>query len=199
MGQQKEVVTRKDRSSGTQTAQPHMEGSISLALSPSLQGWQREGVPLLCVSFRSAPQSPKHDGEEDSEPAGQRDVKKKKRCPAPQPTRVPFLTNCLSFTTVFSGLSRWLKKKPACWWRRHKRSRFGPWVRKIPWRRAWQPTPVPVFLPGESPRTEEPGGLQSTGSQESDTTEVLQHACSFQLAPSSNIPMATLLQTLDRL
>ena len=30
-------------------------------------------------------------------------------------------------------------------------------------RRAWQPTPV--FLPGESPRTEEPGGLQSIGSQ----------------------------------
>ena len=26
---------------------------------------------------------------------------------------------------------------------------------------AWQPTPV--FLPGESPRTEEPGGLQSMG------------------------------------
>ena len=23
-----------------------------------------------------------------------------------------------------------------------------PWVRKIPWRRAWKPTPV--FLPGES-------------------------------------------------
>ena len=35
------------------------------------------------------------------------------------------------------------------------------WVRtlgsKIPWGRAWQPTPV--FLPGESPWTEEPGGL----------------------------------------
>ena len=29
--------------------------------------------------------------------------------------------------------------------------------------RAWQPTPV--FLPGESPWTEEPGGLQSIGSQ----------------------------------
>ena len=28
---------------------------------------------------------------------------------------------------------------------------------KIPGRRAWQPTPV--FLPGESPGTEEPGGL----------------------------------------
>ena len=28
------------------------------------------------------------------------------------------------------------------------RPRFDPWVRKIPWRKAWQPTPV--FLPGES-------------------------------------------------
>ena len=35
--------------------------------------------------------------------------------------------------------------------------------RKIPWRRTWQPTPV--FLPGESLWTEEPGGLQSLGSQ----------------------------------
>ena len=30
-------------------------------------------------------------------------------------------------------------------------------------RRAWQPTPV--FLPGESPWTEEPGGIQSIVSQ----------------------------------
>ena len=37
------------------------------------------------------------------------------------------------------------------------------WIRKIPWKRKWQPTPV--FLPGESPWTEEPGGLQSMGSQ----------------------------------
>ena len=37
------------------------------------------------------------------------------------------------------------------------------WVGKIPWRRAWQPTLV--FLPGESPWTEEPGGLQSMESQ----------------------------------
>ena len=27
-------------------------------------------------------------------------------------------------------------------------TRFDPWVGKIPWRRAWQPTPV--SLPGES-------------------------------------------------
>ena len=40
---------------------------------------------------------------------------------------------------------------------------FNPWVGKIPWRRAQKPTPV--FLPGESPCTEEPGGLQSIRSQ----------------------------------
>ena len=27
------------------------------------------------------------------------------------------------------------------------RCRFDPWVRKMPWRRAWQPTPA--FLPGQ--------------------------------------------------
>ena len=32
-------------------------------------------------------------------------------------------------------------------WRRRKRRGFDPWVRKISWRRSWQPTPV--FLPGE--------------------------------------------------
>ena len=37
------------------------------------------------------------------------------------------------------------------------RSGFNPWVGKVPWRRAWQPTLV--FLPGESPWTEEPGGF----------------------------------------
>ena len=39
-------------------------------------------------------------------------------------------------------------EESACQCRRHKRRRFDPWVRKIPWRRKWQPTPV--FLPGES-------------------------------------------------
>ena len=40
---------------------------------------------------------------------------------------------------------------------------FDNWVGKIPWRRAWQPTPV--FLPGESPCAEEPGKLRSMGPQ----------------------------------
>ena len=39
-------------------------------------------------------------------------------------------------------------KEPACQCRRQKRHGFNLWVGKIPWRRAWKPTPV--FLPGES-------------------------------------------------
>ena len=45
---------------------------------------------------------------------------------------------------------------------------FDTWVGKIPWRRVWLPTPV--FLPGESPGAEEPGGLY--GVAESDTTKL---------------------------
>ena len=45
-----------------------------------------------------------------------------------------------------AGLPRWLSgKESACQCRRHG---FDPWVGKIPWRGAWQPTPV--FLPGKS-------------------------------------------------
>jgi len=41
------------------------------------------------------------------------------------------------------------KKKRICLQCRSSRKhRFEPWVRKIPWRRAWQPTPV--LLPGAS-------------------------------------------------
>ena len=53
-------------------------------------------------------------------------------------------------------------KEPACQFRRFKRCRLYPWIGKIPWRRKWQLTPV--FLPGESPWTEEPGRKQSVGS-----------------------------------
>jgi len=38
---------------------------------------------------------------------------------------------------------------------------FDLWVKKIPGKRAWKPTPI--FFPGESLWTEEPGGLQSVG------------------------------------
>ena len=45
-------------------------------------------------------------------------------------------------------------KESAC---QCRRLGFNPWFRKIPWRRAWQPTPV--FLPGELPWAEKPGRL----------------------------------------
>ena len=41
-----------------------------------------------------------------------------------------------------------VKNLPACQGRRRKSCGFNSWVRKIPWSRKWQPTPV--FLPGES-------------------------------------------------
>ena len=46
--------------------------------------------------------------------------------------------------------------EPACQCRRSQRHGFNPQVRKIPWRKAWQPTPI--LLPGES-WTEQPGRL----------------------------------------
>ena len=54
-------------------------------------------------------------------------------------------------------------KDPSYQCRRLKRLRFALWVEKSTLRRAWQPSPV--FLPGESPWTEEPGGLPSMVSQ----------------------------------
>ena len=39
-------------------------------------------------------------------------------------------------------------KESTCQCRTHKSCGFDPWVGKIPWRKAWQPTLV--FLPGES-------------------------------------------------
>ena len=47
---------------------------------------------------------------------------------------------------------------------------FDPWVGKISWRRAWQPTPV--FLPGKSHGQKNLAGCHPWGHKESDTTEV---------------------------
>ena len=65
-------------------------------------------------------------------------------------------------------------KEPTCQCRRHTvQLRFRPRVRKIFWRRTWQPTPV--FLPGESH-----GQNSQVGNHpwvaELDTTEVTLHA-----------------------
>ena len=52
-----------------------------------------------------------------------------------------------------------------------ERPRFDPWVRKIPWRRKWQPTPV--LLPRKSHGWRNLVGYSPWGHKESDTTEQL--------------------------
>ena len=69
------------------------------------------------------------------------------------------------FVVFSEGLPRWLIGKDyIC---QCRRSRFDPWVRKIHWRKTWQPTPV--FLSGECHGQRSLVGLQSVGSKESDT------------------------------
>ena len=65
-------------------------------------------------------------------------------------------------------LPRWLSgKESIC---QCRTCRFSPWVRKIPWRRKWQPTAV--FLPGESHRQRSLTGHSLWGCQESNRTEL---------------------------
>ena len=74
----------------------------------------------------------------------------------------------LGYKRDFSGGAS--GKDPSCQCRSHKRCRVDLWVRKIPWREAWQPTPV--FLPGASQGQRSLGGYSPQGHKESETTEV---------------------------
>ena len=70
--------------------------------------------------------------------------------------------SCLKSHIESSG-PWWLKgKESAC---QCRRCRFTPWVRKIPWGRKWQSTPV--FLPGKSHGQRSLAGYM--GSQKSQT------------------------------
>ena len=62
-------------------------------------------------------------------------------------------------------------KESTCQCKRHKRCGFDPWVRKIPWRRDWRPTPV--FLPGEFHGQRSLVGYSSWGHKDLDMTEGL--------------------------
>ena len=61
-------------------------------------------------------------------------------------------------------------KEPTCQCRRRKRCGFDPWVGKIPWKKAWLPTPV--FLPRESHGQRSLMGYSPKGLKELDKTEV---------------------------
>ena len=66
---------------------------------------------------------------------------------------------------ISSLVAQMVKRLPAMW-----ETRFDPWVRKIPWRRKWQPTPV--SLPGESQGWLSLVGCHLWGHAELDMTEV---------------------------
>ena len=70
--------------------------------------------------------------------------------------KVVYISKPKSKPLKISLVAQMVKYLPVMWeaWN-------NPYIGKIPWKRAWQP--IPVFLPGESPWTEEPGGLQSMG------------------------------------
>ena len=56
-------------------------------------------------------------------------------------------------TYLLFGLPWWLRQERVCL--QFRRPSFDPWLRKIPWRREWHPTPV--FLPRQS------GGSRGVG------------------------------------
>ena len=65
----------------------------------------------------------------------------------PVPVQPPLLGRglILDLGNLIIRLLWWLSgKESAC----QRRSKFDPWVRKIPWKRKWQP--IPIFLPGKS-------------------------------------------------
>ena len=76
-----------------------------------------------------------------------------------------YLYHCIIFMPP-----RWcFGKESAC---QCRRCRFNPWVRRKPWRREWQPTPV--FLPGESHGERSLAGATVHGGRKgSDTAEQL--------------------------
>ena len=72
------------------------------------------------------------------------------------------------------GLPWWLSGEECLQCRRYTKLGFDPWVRKIPWRWKWQPTPV--FLPGESHEQRSLAGYSPWGCKELDITEMTEHA-----------------------
>ena len=77
----------------------------------------------------------------------------------------------MSRTLGFPGGST-VKNLPA-------RCGFDPWIKKVPWRRAWQPTPK--FLTGESHGWRSLAGYSPQSGKESDTTEATGHTAQNEL------------------
>ena len=77
-------------------------------------------------------------------------------------------------------------KESACLCRRHRRHGFDHWVRKIPWRRKWWPSPI--FLPGKSHGQRNLVGYSPWAHKELDTTELqntITHTYACKINPIS--------------
>ena len=75
----------------------------------------------------------------------------------------------LNMNSGFPGGTR--GKDSTCQCRRQKRCSFDPWVRKIPWRRAWQT--ARVFSPVKSHEEKTLAGYSSWSHKESHMAERL--------------------------
>ena len=91
------------------------------------------------------------------------------------PARGSVMKSVVLFLTLYNtlwGVPRRLDgKESTCQCSKCRRHRFDSWVRKIPWRRVWHPTPV--LLPGKSHGQRSLAGYVPLGRKESDTTERL--------------------------
>ena len=72
---------------------------------------------------------------------------------------------------------------------------FNSWVRKIPWRRKWQPTPL--FLPGKVHGQRTLVGYSPWGCKELDMTEQLHFHFQFHLVAERNTRQKTSKNTKD--
>ena len=106
------------------------------------------------------------DGHEFEQVPGVGDGQGSLACYSPWCHKESDMTEQLNWTELNRGLPRWFSgEESACQCRRHG---FDPWVRKIPWRRTWQLTPV--FLPGKSHGQRSLEGYSPWGGKELERT-----------------------------
>ena len=83
-------------------------------------------------------------------------------------------------TDMYYGFLRNLVvKNPPAIQEMHRRCGFDPWVRKIPWRRKWQPTPV--LLPEKFHGQRSLEGYSPWGCNKSDMTKQLHWFTGFNI------------------
>ena len=99
-----------------------------------------------------------------------------------------FIFQTICFSSPLSPFSKHIilcshscDKESAC---QCKRRGFDPWVRKLPWRRKWQPPPI--FLPGKSHGWRSLVGYSPWSREELDTTEQLHFHFSLSCTREGN-------------